>query len=117
MVSPPQLWLDATDIRVRGGGRIVGRAVIGAVAVNGDGRREILGIAFGSSEAETFWISFLRSLADRGLRGVKLVIARLNMPCRATDDHKGLRAVAPGSPSAFAQDRHSYTTPWEMTVF
>lgn len=81
----PYLWLDATYIRVREGGRIVSRAVIVAVAVNGDGRREILGIAVGPSEAETFWTGFLRSLADRGLRGVKLVIA---------DDHKGLRAAA-----------------------
>ena len=81
----PYLWLDATYIRVREGGRIINRAVIVAVAVNGDGRREILGIAVGPSEAETFWISFLRSLADRGLRGVKLVVA---------DDHKGLRAAA-----------------------
>ena len=81
----PYLWLDATYIRVREGGRIISRAVIVAVAVNGDGRREILGIAVGPSEAETFWISFLRSLADRGLRGVKLVVA---------DDHKGLHAAA-----------------------
>jgi len=81
----PYLWLDATYIRVRDGGRIISRAVIVAVAVNGDGRREILGIAVGPSEAETFWTGFLRSLADRGLRGVKLVIA---------DDHKGLRAAA-----------------------
>ena len=44
-----------------------------------------LGVATGPSEAETFWTEFLRSLADRGLRGVKLVIA---------DDHKGLRAAA-----------------------
>ena len=83
--SWPYLWLDATYIKVRDGGRIVSRAVIVAVAVNGDGKREVLGIATGLSEAEAFWTDFLRSLADRGLRGVKLVIA---------DDHKGLRAAA-----------------------
>ena len=81
----PYLWLDATYLKVRDGGRIVSRAVIAAVAVNEDGRREVLGVATGPSEAETFWTDFLRSLADRGLRGVKLVIA---------DDHKGLRAAA-----------------------
>jgi putative transposase len=81
----PYLWLDATYLKVRDGGRIVSRAVIGAVAVNEDGKREVLGIATGLSEAEAFWVDFLRSLADRGLRGVKLVIA---------DDHKGLRAAA-----------------------
>ena len=81
----PYLWLDATYIKVREGGRIISRAVIVAVAVNGDGKREVLGVATGPSEAETFWTDFLRSLADRGLRGIKLVIA---------DDHKGLRAAA-----------------------
>jgi putative transposase len=81
----PYLWLDATYVKVREGGRIVSRAVIIAVAVNEDGKREVLGVATGPSEAETFWTEFLRSLADRGLRGVKLVIA---------DDHKGLRAAA-----------------------
>jgi putative transposase len=81
----PYLWLDATYIKVRDGGRIVSRAVIVAVAVNEDGKREVLGVTTGPSEAEAFWTEFLRSLADRGLRGVKLVIA---------DDHKGLRAAA-----------------------
>ena len=83
--SWPYLWLDATYIKVRDSGRIVSRAVIVAVGVNEDGKREVLGVHAGHSEAEVFWTEFLRSLADRGLRGVKLVIA---------DDHKGLRAAA-----------------------
>jgi putative transposase len=81
----PYLWIDATYLKTREAGRIVSTAVILAVGVNTDGRREVLGIATGASEAEPFWTAFLRSLADRGLRGVKLVIA---------DDHKGLRAAA-----------------------
>lgn len=81
----PYLWLDATYLKVRDGGRIVSRAVIVAVAVNEDGKREVLGIATGLSEAEAFRTDFLRSLADRGLRGVKPAIA---------DDRKGLRAAA-----------------------
>jgi len=81
----PYLWIDATYLKTREAGRIVSAAVIIAVGVNTDGRREVLGIATGASEAEPFWTAFLRSLADRGLRGVKLVIA---------DDHKGLRAAA-----------------------
>jgi transposase-like protein len=81
----PYLWIDATDLKVREAGRIISLAVIVAVGVNTDGRREVLGVATGASEAEPFWKAFLRSLADRGLRGVKLVIA---------DDHKGLRAAA-----------------------
>ena len=81
----PYLWIDATYIKAREAGRIVSTAVIIAVGVNTDGRREVLGVASGPSEAEPFWTAFLRSLADRGLRGVKLVIA---------DNHKGLRAAA-----------------------
>src|SRR6202035_4332303 len=47
----PYLWLDATYVKVRATGRIVSVAVIVAVAVNSDGRREVLGIAIGASEA------------------------------------------------------------------
>jgi transposase-like protein len=81
----PYVWVDATYVKAREGGRVVSTATIIAVGVNTDGRREVLGVATGPSEAEAFWKGFLRSLADRGLRGVKLVIA---------DDHKGLRAAA-----------------------
>jgi len=70
---------------VRRSGRIVSVAAIVAVAVNLDGRREVLGIAVQPSEAEVFWADFLRSLAERGLRGTRLIIA---------DDHKGLKAAA-----------------------
>ena len=81
----PYLWLDATYVKVRQTGRIVSVAVTVAVAVNDQGRREVLGMTIGASEAETFWTEFLRSRARRGLRGVKLVIS---------DDHKGLKATA-----------------------
>jgi len=80
----PYVWLDATYLKVRQAGRIVSVAVIIAVGVNGDGRREVLGLDIGPSEAETFWIEFLRKLARRGLRGVKLVIS---------DAHEGLKAA------------------------
>src|SRR5271155_3797491 len=80
----PYLWLDATYVKVRENGRIVSVAVILAVAVNSDGRREVLGLSIGASEAETFWTDFLRALARRGLRGVKLVIS---------DAHEGLKAA------------------------
>lgn len=79
----PYLWMDATYIKVRRDGRIVSVAVIIAVGVNSDGRREVLGMAIGHSEAEVFWTDFLRSLARRGLRGVKLVIS---------DAHEGIKA-------------------------
>ena len=80
----PYLWLDATYVKVREAGRIVPVAVTIAVGVNSDGRREVLGMAIGASEAETFWLNFLRSLTRRGLRGVKLVIS---------DAHEGLKAA------------------------
>jgi len=80
----PYLWIDATYVKVRQNGRIVSVAVIVAVGVNGDGRREILGMDIGPSEAETFWTAFLRKLARRGLRGVKLVIS---------DAHEGIKAA------------------------
>src|SRR5499427_4853914 len=62
----PYVWLDATYLKVRQAGRIVSVAVIIAVGVNGDGRREVLGLDIGPSEAETFWTEFLRKLARRG---------------------------------------------------
>lgn len=80
----PYVWVDATYLKVRQAGRIVSVAVTIAVGVNGDGRREVLGMAIGASEAETFWTDFLRSLARRGLRGVKLVIS---------DAHEGIKAA------------------------
>ena len=80
----PYVWLDATYVKVRKNGRIVSVAVIIATGVNADGRREVLGMDTGSSEAETFWVDFLRKLRRRGLRGVKLVIS---------DAHEGLKAA------------------------
>jgi len=80
----PYLWIDATYVKVRDAGRIVSVATIIAVAVNTEGRREVLGMATGPSEAEPFWTGFLRSLMRRGLRGVKLVIS---------DAHEGLKAA------------------------
>ncbi len=90
----PYLWLDATYVKVREAGRIVSVAVTVAVGVNTDGRREVLGMDIGQSEAETFWTAFLRKLARRGLRGVKLVIS---------DAHEGLKAAATKVLGATAQ--------------
>jgi putative transposase len=80
----PYLWIDATYIKARQNDRVVSLAVIVAVGANTDGRREILGMQVGPSEAETFWTEFLRGLARRGLRGVKLVIS---------DSHEGIKAA------------------------
>ena len=80
----PYVWVDATYVNLRQAGRIVSAAVIVAVGVNTDGRREVLGMDIGPSEAETFWTTFLRKLTRRGLRGVKLVIS---------DAHEGIKAA------------------------
>jgi transposase-like protein len=80
----PYLWIDATYVKVRQDGRVISVAVIVAVGANSDGRREVLGLDIGPSEAETFWTAFLRKLARRGLRGVKLVVS---------DAHEGLKAA------------------------
>ncbi len=80
----PYLWIDATYVKVRQNGRIVSVAVIIAVGVNSDGRREVLGMDIGPSEAEPFWTAFLRKLTRWGLRGVKLVIS---------DAHEGIKAA------------------------
>ena len=80
----PYLWLDATYLKVRREGRVVSVAVVLAIGVNADGRREVLGMDIGLSEAETFWVEFLRKLRRRGLKGVKLVVS---------DAHEGLKAA------------------------
>jgi putative transposase len=78
----PYLWLDATYLKVREGGRIVSVAAIIAVAVDAEGRREIVGLGLGPSEAEPFWSTFLKGLVRRGLKGVRLVVS---------DAHEGLK--------------------------
>ena len=80
----PYLWLDATYLKQREGGRIVSVAAIIAVAANTEGKREIVGLHIGPSEAETFWATFLKSMLRRGLRGVKLV---------NSDAHEGLKTA------------------------
>jgi transposase-like protein len=80
----PYVWLDATYLKQRQGGRIISVAVIIAVAATTEGRREIIGLSVGQSEAAPFWIDFLRSLTRRGLKGVKLVVS---------DAHEGLKAA------------------------
>ena len=71
-------------MKVRSKGRIISVAVIVAVGVNSDGRREVLGMDIGPSEAETFWTAFLRKLVRRGPGGVKLVVS---------DAHEGIKAA------------------------
>jgi putative transposase len=82
-IAMPYVYLDATYIKARNNHRIVSRAVVVATAVTADGNREVLGLDVGDSEDEVFWTAFLRTLRDRGLSGVRLVIS---------DAHAGLKA-------------------------
>lgn len=80
----PYVYLDATYVHVRDEalGQVVSRAVTIATGVTEQGGREVLGIDVGDSEDATFWIQFCRSLKQRGLQGVRLVIS---------DAHEGLK--------------------------
>ncbi|WP_061782597.1 IS256 family transposase, partial [Microbacterium hominis] len=80
----PYVFLDATYCKARVGRRVVSQAVVVAVGVAADGRREVLGFEVGDTESQPFWTAFLRSLKARGLGGVKLVIS---------DAHTGLIAA------------------------
>jgi transposase-like protein len=80
----PYVWLDATFVKARDGGRVVSEAVVLAIGVNADGQREVLGLDVGPTEDGAFWHAFLRGLVARGLAGVELVVS---------DAHGGLRAA------------------------
>ena len=82
----PYMWLDALYLKVRQNHRIVNLAMVIAIGVRTDGERQILGFALGASEEAAFWLEFLRSLVDRGLKGVQLVIS---------DAHEGLKLAIP----------------------
>ena len=71
------VYLDATYLKGRLGKaqQVCSRAVVVAMGVNEDGRRELLGLKVGDSESETFWAEFISHLKERGLDGVKLVIS------------------------------------------
>jgi putative transposase len=78
----PYLWLDATYLKVREGGRVVSMAALVAVGVALTGERRVLGLELSAGNDEgSAWPAFIRRLVERGLRGVRLVIS---------DDHPGL---------------------------
>jgi putative transposase len=82
-VEFPYVYLDATYLKVRDPNlrQVVSKAVVVATGITASGDREVLGLAVGDSEAETFWSEFLRAFRHRGLGGVRLVIS---------DAHDGL---------------------------
>lgn len=78
------LQVDARYEKVREGGLIIDEAVLTAIGVDTQGRREVLGISVSRSEAEVHWREFLQSLVGRGLSGVELI---------TSDSHAGLEAA------------------------
>jgi putative transposase len=82
--SFPYVFLDATYLHVRRTGQVTSMAVVVATGVTADGGREVLGLDVGDSEDEVFWRGFLRTLKQRGLAGVRLIIS---------DQHTGLVAA------------------------
>ena len=78
------VWIDALTQKVREGGRVVNVSAVIATAVNAEGRREIIGFDVVTGEDTAAWTAFLRSLVERGLTGVELVIS---------DAHGGIKAA------------------------
>lgn len=91
-VGFPYLFLDATYVKCRRGGRVQSTAVVTAIGVGSDGVRRMLGVAAIDTETHAGWLGFLRGLRERGLSGVRLVVS---------DAHAGLvRAIAECLPGA-----------------
>jgi putative transposase len=80
----PYLWLDAKVVKVRDRGHVYPKALVIAYSVHETGRREVIGLDIGEIESEAYWVSFLRSLRERGLAGVRLC---------TSDEHLGLKAA------------------------
>lgn len=80
----PYLILDARYERVRDGGVITSQAVLIAVAVDGEGRRQVLAVELANRESRSSWRDFLLALKQRGLHGVEFVVS---------DDHPGLKVA------------------------
>lgn len=78
------LILDARFEKVRQGGIVQGAAVLVAAGVGLDGKRQIISVSVALSEQEAHWRQFLKSLVERGLAGVRLIVS---------DDHGGLKAA------------------------
>lgn len=80
----PYVILDARYERVREGGVIVSRAVLIALGIDWEGRRQVLAVEYANRESQSSWKDFLVQLQQRGLSGVQFVVS---------DDHPGLKAA------------------------
>lgn len=84
LAAYPYVVLDARYEKVRHGGSVIDAAVLLALGIRTDGKRELLGVSVALSEAEVHWRTFLTDLKDRGLHGIKLLVS---------DSHSGLTAA------------------------
>jgi len=66
----PIVWLDAMHYKARDGGKVVSRAVYNILAINKEGRKELIGIYISESEGANFWLSVLTDLKNRGVNDV-----------------------------------------------
>lgn len=81
----PYIWLDATYVKCRRGGRVASTAVVTAIGCDESGWRRVLGVSVVDTESYESWLGFLRKLRDRGATGTELVVS---------DAHGGLvRAI------------------------
>lgn len=81
----PYVWLDATYVKCRRGGRVASTAVVTAIGCDAGGWRRVLGVDVVDTESYDSWLAFLRKVRDRGVSGVELVVS---------DAHGGLVAAA-----------------------
>ncbi len=80
----PYVVVDARYERVREGGVIVSRAILVALGIDWEGRRQVLAVEYANRESQSSWRDFLVQLKERGLHGVQYVVS---------DDHPGLKAA------------------------
>lgn len=95
----PYIYFDAHYEKVRHEGQVRDLAILKAIGVNDQGKREILGVSCSLSEAELHWRKFMEDLISRGLKGIRLTIS---------DDHQGLRCALK---SCFP------SVPWQRCIF
>lgn len=93
------VFFDARYESIRYGGSVIKCAVLTAIGISPDNKREVLGVSIALSEAEVHWCNFFKSLQERGLHGVELIIS---------DNHAGLKA---------ARQAFFPATPWQRCQF
>ena len=105
----PYLILDARYEKVRIDGTVQSQAVLIALGVGWDGRREVLAVELADRESASIWKDFLDGLAGRGLHGVEFVVS---------DDHCGIRkAVRDALPGAACSGATSISSATRSTIF